>query len=166
MCQSGENGEEIPNTQNVPEEVEANEEPGSYPKDLSYGVYDCDPSSVDPNGTIISGIEQKPRIVLMGLRRYNKNAAIKHIHTVRVKGIFNLNDRYWVLGVGKVPYKKSFSTKCHPMRLYFWSQQIKWSKKTFPILPLSSFIFGISPDRSTFLTPHLIRRIFSVGVAR
>lgn len=69
MFQSGENGEEIPITQNVPDEVEVNEEPGSYPKDLSYGVYDCDPSSVDPNGTIISGIEQKPRIVLMGLRR-------------------------------------------------------------------------------------------------
>lgn len=71
MCrfyfQSTENGGDIPIPQSPT--VEVNEEPGSYPKDLSYGVYDCDPSSVDPNGTIISGIEQKPRIVLMGLRR-------------------------------------------------------------------------------------------------
>lgn len=38
---------------------------GSFPKDFGYGAYDQD---VDGGGAL-SG-EQKPRILLMGLRRY------------------------------------------------------------------------------------------------
>ncbi|CAL8083415.1 unnamed protein product [Orchesella dallaii] len=74
---AAENGDDLTVAVAQKNASEVTEEAGSYPKDLSYGVYDCDPSSVDPNGTIISGIEQKPRIVLMGLRRSGKSSIQK-----------------------------------------------------------------------------------------
>lgn len=44
---------------------------GSFPKEIGFPIYDNEPSA-DANGALLTNEgEAKPRILLMGLRRYN-----------------------------------------------------------------------------------------------
>lgn len=179
MKSSCENGDDAPISREnaAGGENEENEEAGSYPKDLSYGVYDCEPSSVDPNGTIISGSDQKPRIVLMGLRRYarkllfsNGNCSNSSSHgTYFMRECKPLYIKICLilmgfLGVGKVPFKRSYSIRCHPTKLFFSSPPTKLSKRTYQILRLYNFTYGTFQDKSISLILHLIPKTFLVDV--
>jgi len=46
---------------------ELNEGASSY---TNYGVFDCESANMEPGGTMSGVSEHKPRILLMGLRRY------------------------------------------------------------------------------------------------
>lgn len=72
-----ENDDDIDSTHhNNVNATDVTEVAGSFTKDFDYGVYDCDPT-MDSGGNLIGGSENKPRILLMGLRRSGKSSIQK-----------------------------------------------------------------------------------------